>query len=218
MPIERFAVGPMGNNTYVLHDARSKEAVVVDPSMDAGPVLEWVRDKGLTVNAVLNTHGHMDHVFSNALFVRETGAGLYIHRDDAAMLEDLPKQGRWTGTTPEASPAPQGFLDDGFEVPLGSEAVRVISTPGHTPGSTCFVMEDAVLTGDTLFRRSIGRYDFPGGNLADLISSIKTRLFEALPPETRVLPGHNEVSTIAEEKLSNPFVGERATVDLSRET
>ena len=218
MPIERFGVGPMGNNTYVLHDVGSKEAVIVDPSMDAGGVLEWVRDKGLTVNAVLNTHGHMDHVFSNALFVRETGAKLYIHRGDAAMLEDLPRQGRWTGSTPEASPAPDDFLDDDFEIPLGSEVVRVISTPGHTRGSTCFVLEDAVMTGDTLFRGSIGRFDFPGGNLGDLISSIKTKLFEVLPPETRVLPGHNEVSTIAEEKLSNPFVGERATVDLTRES
>ncbi len=217
MPIERFSVGPMGNNTYVLHDLGSKEAVIVDPSMDAEGVLEWVREKGLTVNAIVNSHGHMDHVFSNALFVRETGAKLYIHRGDAPMLAELPKQGRWTGSAPEASPEPDAFLDDGLEIPVGPEALRVISTPGHTPGSACFVLEDAVMTGDTLFRGSIGRFDFPGGNLGDLISSIKTKLFGVLPPETRVLPGHNEVSTIGEEMLSNPFVGERASVDLLRQ-
>jgi hydroxyacylglutathione hydrolase len=217
MPIERFVVGPMGNNTYVLHDARSKEAVIVDPSMDAGEVLEWVKEKGLTVNAVLNTHGHSDHVFSNALFVRETGAKLYIHQDDSEMLARLVQQGGWGGSTPEASPEPDGYLEDGLEIPIGSETIRVITTPGHTPGSSCFVLEDAVMTGDTLFQGSIGRFDFPGGNLADLISSIRTKLFEVLPAATRVLPGHNELSTIAEEKLSNPFVGERATVDLTKQ-
>ena len=217
MPIERFVVGPMGNNTYVCHDARSKEAVVVDPSMEAGGVLEWVKEKGLTVNAVLNTHGHMDHVFSNALFVRETGAKLLIHRGDESMLAQLGQQGRFTNPPPEASPEPDDYLEDGMEIPVGSESLRVISTPGHTPGSTCFVLEDAVMTGDTLFKGSIGRYDFPGSNLSDLISSIKTKLFEGLPASLRVLPGHNDVSTMAEEKLSNPFVGERATVDLTRQ-
>lgn len=217
MPIERFIVGPMGNNTYVLHDLKSKEAVIVDPSMEAGAVLEWVKEKGLTVNAVLNTHGHMDHVFSNALFVRETGAKLLIHRGDEEMLAQLAQQGKWTGSTPEASPAPDAYLEDGLTIPIGSESVRVISTPGHTPGSSCFVLDDAVMTGDTLFRGSIGRFDFPGGNLAELLSSIKTKLFEVLPIETRVMPGHNDVSTIAEERQSNPFVGDNASVDLLKQ-
>ena len=217
MPIERFIVGPMGNNTYVLHDPASKEAILVDPSMRSEGVLDWIRERDLKLGYVLNTHGHGDHVFNNAHFVKATGAQLFIHRVDAPMLAELATSGRWMGATPDPSPEPDGYLEDGQEIPLGTQRVRVIATPGHTPGSACFVLEDAVMTGDTLFQGSIGRFDFPGGSLRDLVASIKTKLFAVLPTATRVLPGHNELSTIGIEKQSNPFVGDRATIDLTRQ-
>lgn len=107
------------------------------------------------------------------------------------------------------------YLEHEQELTLGMTAIRVLHTPGHTPGSSCFVYEDAVMTGDTLFQMSIGRTDFPGGSMPEILTSIKTRLFD-LPDETVVLPGHNEISTILNERRFNPFVGEGSRIDFSQ--
>ncbi len=215
MPIERFSVGPMGNNTYVVYDEASGEAAIVDPGKGSEGVLEWARGRGLRPRYVLNTHGHSDHTFDNGMATRITNADLMIGEPDEAMLEALARGDGWLGKPAYPSPMADAYLEHEQELPLGSTAIRVIHTPGHTPGSSCFVYEDAVLTGDTLFQGSIGRSDFPGGSLPDLITSIKTRLFP-LPPETRVLPGHNELSTIIDERRHNPFVGEGTRIDLSQ--
>jgi glyoxylase-like metal-dependent hydrolase (beta-lactamase superfamily II) len=205
----------MGNNTYVLYDEAAREAALVDPAMRSEPALEWITRRGLTLRYVLNTHGHSDHTFNNAFFVRETGAKLRIGADDEPMLAQLGQSSRYMGAAATPSPAPDGYLEDGEEIAVGGLRIRVVATPGHTPGSMCFVVEDAVLTGDTLFQGSMGRFDFPGGSLRDLAASIKNKLF-VLSPETRVLPGHGPLSSIEVEKKSNPFVGESATVDLSQ--
>lgn len=215
MPIERFFVGPMGNNAYVLYDEPSKEAILVDPSMGSEVALEWLTAQKLSLRYVLNTHGHADHVFNNAVFVERSEAKLSIHEADAPMLAQLQQSAGWMGTTPRPSPAPDVHLEDGMELPLGDGVVRVIGTPGHTPGSSCFVYEDSLLTGDTLFQGSIGRFDFPGGSLKDLVASIKEKLF-TLPSAMVVLPGHNDLTTIDEERRTNPFVGEGARMDLSQ--
>ncbi|MBI4328618.1 MAG: MBL fold metallo-hydrolase [Chloroflexi bacterium] len=210
MPIKTFTVGPMGNNTYVLYDETERVAAVVDPSMDSEEVLLWLAGQKLTTRYVINTHGHMDHVFHNGLFVKSTGAKLLIHRDDEPMLARLVEQAARMGVFRlDPSPSPDAYLEDGQELPVGSVTLKVIGTPGHTPGSSCLYIPGFVLTGDTLFQGSIGRFDFPGGSLPDLLASIKQKLF-TLPDDTVVLPGHGPASTIAQEKRYNPFVGEQA--------
>ncbi len=214
MPIQRFLVGPMGNNTYVLYDEPSREAILVDPSMGSEVALQWLSERGLALRYVLNTHGHADHVFHNAYFIEKAGAKLSIRQPDEGMLAQLERSAAWMGTTPTPSPTPDVYLEDGQELPLGDGSVRVIATPGHTPGSACFVYESNVMTGDTLFQGSVGRFDFPGGSLRELVASIKERLF-SLPSDTAVLPGHNEMTSIEEERRTNPFVGEESRMDLS---
>ena len=217
MPIERFVVGPMANNTYVIHDAASREAAIIDPGKDSEDVLAWALDQKLTIRYILDTHGHSDHTFNNGVFTQGTDASLMIGEPDEAMLEGLAVGAGWLGKPAVASPMADAYLLHEQELALGSTAIQVISTPGHTPGSSCFVYEDAVLTGDTLFQGSIGRSDFPGGSLPELIGSIKTRLY-ALARETIVWPGHNDISSIRDEQRMNPFVGERSTIDICRYT
>ena len=215
MPIQRFAVGPMGNNTYVVFDEASKEAAIVDPSKGSGPVLVWMQSLGLIPKYVLNTHGHSDHTFDNGLALDGADAVLMIGEADAEMLEQLARGDGWLGKPDLPSPAPDGFFEHGQELALGTTAIQVLHTPGHTPGSSCFIYEDSVMTGDTLFQGSIGRTDFPGGSFPEIITSIETHLYR-LPPEMRVLPGHNEVSTISDEKRYNPFVGDGARINLTQ--
>lgn len=215
MPIQRFVVGPMGNNTYVVFDEVSKEAALVDPAKGSGPVLVWMQTHGLLPKYVLNTHGHSDHTFDNGLAMDGSDADLMIGEPDEAMLEQLAKGDGWLGKPEMPSPMADAYLEHEQELVLGSTAIRVLHTPGHTPGSSCFVYEDAVLTGDTLFQHSIGRTDFPGGSFPDIVKSIETHLY-TLAPTTRVLPGHMEISTIIDEKRHNPFVGEGARINLSQ--
>ncbi len=214
MPIQRFVVGPMGNNCYILYSELSTDAAIVDPGMGSEVLNQWISEKELQVKYVLNTHGHADHVFNNSFFVQDREEVLGIGFDDIPLLEQLESSGGWMGAKPEASPPPSIDLKDGVELQIGSQKISILSTPGHTPGSTCFLFEDSVLTGDTLFSGSIGRFDFPGGSLTDLVASIKEKIF-VLEPEIAVLPGHNDLSTVEQEKNDNPFVGINSTIDLS---
>ncbi len=215
MPIQRFVVGPMGNNTYVVFDEASREAAIVDPGKGTGPVLVWARSHELQLRYVLNTHGHSDHTFDNGMAMEETDAVLMIGEPDEEMLEALRTGDGWLGRPEFPSPMADEYLEHRQEIPLGATTIRVLHTPGHTPGSSCLLYEDSVLTGDTLFQGSIGRTDFPGGSFPEIVQSIETHLY-TLSPETRVLPGHMEVSTIIDEKRNNPFVGEGARIDPSQ--
>lgn len=213
MPIERFVVGPMGNNTYIVYDERAKEAAIVDPGMQSEKVLEWVLQRGLTLRYVLNTHGHTDHTYNDGYFAPKAVVGLHIHRADEPMLAQLAQGKGWAGKAPPP-PKPRAYLEDGQELTVGDLRLWVIGTPGHTPGSVCLAVDGRLLTGDTLFQGSIGRFDFPGGSLRDLLASIKDKVF-ALPDDTAVLPGHGEFTTVGGEKENNPFVGRVPRVDLA---
>jgi hydroxyacylglutathione hydrolase len=214
MPIQRFVVGPMANNSYALYDSTSQEVAVVDPGMGSEVVYDWIIEKQLQLKYVLNTHGHADHIFNNAFFAKEHDGVLGIHFSDMELLNQLESNGGWMGANPKPSPSPTVDLVDDLSLNLGDQKISIISTPGHTPGSTCFIFENSVLTGDTLFQGSIGRFDFPGGSLSDIVESIKGKLF-SLDSDTIVLPGHNETTTIDEEQKNNPFVGVNSQIDLS---
>ena len=209
MPLQGFSgVGPMDNNVYVVYDQEARKALLVDPAMQSQPVWDFLEERGLALEYIVNTHGHTDHIWNNAYFKgKAQDAKLLIHQGDAPMIEGLVQAGLRWGMKAEPSPAPDAFLTDGQTLQVGSISVQVMHTPGHTPGSSCLYTEGAVITGDTLFMNSIGRYDSPGGSLQQLLASIRAKLM-TLPDATMVCPGHGPASDIGYERESNPFLNE----------
>jgi len=199
------AVGPLQCNCHILADEASKEAVIVDPGDDPDEILRRV--KGYTVRALLHTHCHFDHMTGTRKVAEATGAEILIHQADKAYYDSLAGQYRMFGMPRQIDdPLPvKRFLKDGDRIDFGKQALAVIHTPGHTQGSCCFHAEGLLISGDTLFRRSVGRTDLPGGNAEEELESIRTRLF-TLDPETLVFPGHGPKTRISEERAENPFL------------
>lgn len=210
--IESFAVGPLGCNCSIVADTETHEAIVVDPGDDPDLILGALSRNGLKAVALVHTHAHLDHVGVSALLKRITGAPLLMHEDDVPLYQNLEQQAALFGFELEAPGIVDRTLKQGDRVACGAGSLEVLHTPGHTPGSLCFHLEGehpVLFSGDTLFRRSIGRTDLWGGSTPQILASIKSRLL-TLPGDLRVLPGHGESTTIAEEARSNPFVGHNA--------
>jgi len=200
-----LAVGPLQCNCHILADEASKEAVIVDPGDDADEILRRVT--GYTVRSLLHTHCHFDHMTGTRAVAEATGAEILIHKADKAYYDSLAGQYRMFGMPRDIDdPLPvKRFLKDADRIDFGKYSLKVIHTPGHTQGSCCFHAEGLVLSGDTLFRRSIGRTDLPGGNTEEELESIRRHLF-TLDPETVVFPGHGPETRIADERVENPFL------------
>jgi len=216
MAIHRYSLGMMDNNTYLIVDEVSRDAALVDPSFDSEAILPAIRANAYTLRYILNTHAHFDHVIGNAFFAEQTGAPIALHRADLDLLRALPEQGRMFGVSVTPSPEPTIFLTDESTVMLGETPIRVLFTPGHAPGHVTFLVGDSAIVGDCLFKDSIGRTDLPGASLSTLMHSIRTRLL-TLPDETRVLPGHGELTTIGAERATNPFLQGRGIRTEARE-
>ena len=207
MIFETVVVGQLGVNCFILGCEETKEGIVVDPGADADRVMAAVKKSGLTIKYVINTHGHFDHVGGNRRLLEATGAKLLIHEADVYFLSRAAEVAAAYGLTTENSPKPDGLLEDGMVVTFGSHQLKVLHTPGHTPGGCCLYLERErkVITGDTLFADGVGRTDFPGSSHESLIEGIRNKLF-TLPEPTLVYPGHGPSSTIGHEKLNNPYV------------
>jgi hydroxyacylglutathione hydrolase len=205
--IETFPVGPLQCNCSVLVDEATREAVVIDPGDEPLRVLEALEAAKVRPVALLHTHAHFDHVGGTRAIAEATGAPVRLHAADRPLYERLPQQAAFFGLSLEPPRALDAPLSDGEVIPFGRFALRAIHTPGHTPGSTCFELQgDAPLlfSGDTLFRRSIGRTDLWGGDTDAILASIRQKLFR-LPGDLPVVCGHGPGTTIGEEKRSNPF-------------
>lgn len=200
--VRTLAVGPLAVNCYLVWDGAARRAVVIDPGDEAEAIVDALAGAGLEAAAVLLTHAHVDHLRGVAGVAARWGAPVYVHRADRALYRSpLNALQPWL-------PAAEGLPEPVTELPdCGGLEVVVLHTPGHTPGGVCFHLpkQRLVFSGDTLFRGGVGRTDLPGGNLEDLERSVRTVLYR-LPPETRVLPGHGDPTTIGEERSSNPFV------------
>jgi len=205
--IETIAVGPLQCNCSILVDEPTKQAVVIDPGDEAERVARVIARAGATAAVLLHTHGHFDHIGGAGELAELTGAPIRLHPADRPLYDSLPRQAALFGLSAAAPPAPGPPLSDGEVIHFGQSSLRAIHTPGHTPGSTCFLLEgnDPVLfSGDTLFRRSIGRTDLWGGDTEAILASIRGKLF-SLPGTTPVICGHGPGTTIEEERRLNPF-------------
>lgn len=204
-----FPVGVLGCNCSIVADVAAKRAIVIDPGGDFPQIAAKLKAKALTVTHIVHTHTHIDHVGATAPLQKATGAAASIHEADRFLYDMLPVQAAMLGIPEPERVVLEGDLKDGTSLSFGTFELNVLHTPGHTPGSVCFCVQHAdsshVFSGDTLFRRGIGRTDLWGGDSAHILRSLKERLF-TLPPETIVVPGHGPNSTIGEEKRENPFV------------
>jgi glyoxylase-like metal-dependent hydrolase (beta-lactamase superfamily II) len=196
-----FVTTLFGENCYVLKDGG--EAIVVDPGEATPEVMEAL--EGCTVTALVNTHGHIDHVGGNAAIVAKFGCELLCHREAVEMMKHVKLQGQKYGMDVEDSPDPDRFLDEGDTVKVGEMELRVVNCPGHAPGHIALVGDGFVIGGDVLFQGSIGRVDLPGGSMDVLMASIRDK-FLTLPDDTVVLCGHGPNTTIGHERITNPFI------------
>lgn len=206
MIVHPMPVGPLQANCFIVGCDKTRKAAIIDPGGDADRLLSVLERENLELSAIVNTHGHFDHVGGNKEIKAATGAELMIHTQDAPMLAHLTHTAAAWGLRAEESPPPDRLLEDGDLIDFGNLQFKVIHTPGHSPGGICLHVdsEQSLFVGDTLFAGSIGRTDLPGGDYDTLIRSIQTRLF-VLPDETAVYNGHMEPTTIGKEKRFNPF-------------
>ena len=206
--LESFTVGPLHCNCSVIGCTETGEAAVIDPGGDTDKIMEVVEKHGLKVKYLFHTHAHFDHVMGSRSMKERTGAEICLHKEDQWLYDNLQKQCGMFGFT-ATDPLPiDHYLGDEEGIKVGNLKTSVIHTPGHTPGSLCFSVEDKesiLFAGDTLFARSIGRTDLWGGSFDEIVKSISTRLF-ALDDSTRVIPGHGPDTSIWAEKRENPFV------------
>jgi glyoxylase-like metal-dependent hydrolase (beta-lactamase superfamily II) len=209
VPLERFQVGPLQNNLYLLTREGTKDAIVVDPSMESEDVLAEILRRGLHVKRILLTHAHADHIILAERFHDATGAPVWLHDGDRPIYDRGAEQAAAFGLPWYGAPPIGHSIQDGEEVGLEGIPIRALHTPGHSPGSVTFVVSEGLIVGDVLFKGSVGRTDFPGGDWPLLARTIRERLF-SFPPDTRVLPGHGQETSIGLELRTNPFVGEPA--------
>jgi glyoxylase-like metal-dependent hydrolase (beta-lactamase superfamily II) len=208
MFLKQLEVGRFSVFAYLIGGESGGDGVVIDPAGDVDEIIALADQKRIIIKYILNTHAHVDHVMGNEEMKRKTGAKIIIHEEDAPSLTRIPRSmllmfgGR-------SSPPADETVKDGDLIRVGDLTLKVLHTPGHSPGGMCLHLDQAVFTGDTLFVGGVGRTDLPGGSWPLMLRSIKTKLL-TLPDETIVYPGHNygfaPTSTIKNERLHNPFI------------
>jgi glyoxylase-like metal-dependent hydrolase (beta-lactamase superfamily II) len=209
MDVRMFTVGLVAENTYIFRRDGSDRAVIVDPGDEAPKLLEAIDGLGVTLDAILLTHTHFDHVGAVAPVAQATGAEVWVPEIEKGVLADINSFVPWPGFGPFDSWDAEHTLSGGERLELGGFEIDVIFTPGHSPGHVTFSIpgEQVVFSGDVLFQGSVGRTDLPGGDWPTLLESIR-ELVDTLPPETTVYPGHMGITTLGAERASNPFLVE----------
>jgi glyoxylase-like metal-dependent hydrolase (beta-lactamase superfamily II) len=204
---EVFPVGPLQCNCSVIGDPTTREAIVIDPGDDIETVIAALDKHKLTVKEIVITHAHIDHVGGAMKLKKLTGAPILLNENDSGLLRMLDVQAAWVGMRSPGQVAVDSSLSSGDKLTVGSISANVIHTPGHTEGSVCiyFPEQKKLIAGDTLFAGSIGRTDLPGGDFETIMRSLHREVL-ALPDETIVVPGHGDLTTVGEERATNPFL------------
>lgn len=205
MKIERFVIGIISTNCYLVKNEESKECFLVDPASCPAELPGHIKTKGLELKGILLTHGHFDHIMGIDGFLKEFPVPVYAHEAEKELLEDASLNASST-YGPGYTFSDAIYLKDGQKMTLAGMEIEVLHTPGHTAGGCCYYIpsEGVLFSGDTLFHASIGRTDFPTGSSSQLIRSIQDKLL-CLPGETKVYPGHMDETSIAFEQTHNPF-------------
>ena len=205
MRVTRLTVGPFEENGYLVQEDEGPRGYIVDPGDEAERFVAAIGKQGLQPIAIVNTHGHLDHVGAVEALKQEFGIPFWLHPADGFLLEGMTAQRAAFGLPPVPTPSVDHDLADGEEIPLGKETIRVLHTPGHSPGSVTLHAGTKLLVGDVLFAGSVGRIDLPGGSWETLQRSIRERLL-VLSDETEVHPGHGPRTSIGLERRTNPFL------------
>lgn len=209
---ETFPAGPFACNCSVVACGDTKEAVVIDPGGEVDKIKEIVAHYDLTVVAVIHTHAHLDHIYCTRDVKEQLGGTVCLHEGDLPLYQGFAMQAAMFGWQPRDTVPVERFVAHDETIAFGKRSALVVHTPGHTPGSVCFEVSDGrdtiLFAGDTLFRRSIGRTDLPGGDSRQILASIRERVYTRAP-DSLVIPGHGPNTTIEEEAAKNPFVSAR---------
>ena len=206
MILQRFTVGPFAENCYLI--GKAPRIAIVDPGGESERIAEVIDANGWKPEAILLTHAHIDHVAHCCHLVERYGIPVYLHRADLFLLQtaQFPEFAKMLGARP--CPEPTFFFEDGMKVEVAGLTLRVLHTPGHTPGGVCLLDAESrqMLVGDTVFYRGIGRTDLPGGDFPTLATSVRDRLF-AVKDDYELWPGHGPETRLEEERMENPFLG-----------
>ena len=203
MIIKQFVAGQLENNIYLLLDENSKKAVIIDAAENLPEIQEEA--KGYTVEKILLTHGHFDHIMGLTDLKKTFNAKAVINKNDIIISDNINEFTRLFNLPDSNPPSYEEFISDGDEISVGNMKIKVIATPGHTEGGVCYLVDNNLFSGDTLFRQSVGRTDLFGGNFEKLSDSIKKKLFK-LDDKTKVYPGHGPDTTIGFEKKYNEII------------
>ncbi|MFQ5473643.1 MAG: MBL fold metallo-hydrolase [Dehalococcoidia bacterium] len=204
--VKGIVVGVFQENCWVIGNRRTGEGIAIDPGDQADDILAMAKDMGVNIKVIANSHAHVDHILGVREVQEKTGAKFLMHEGELSIARSAASSAKmFTGRDVEPPPDPDAYLMDGDDIDVDGVKLKVIHTPGHTPGSLSFYTDGMLFSGDTLFRGSIGRFDLPGGDYAQEMSSIVDRLLE-LPDETIVLPGHMQETRIGTERQTNPYI------------
>ena len=205
MIIKQFTLGQLENNVYLVMDEKTKKAVLIDAAAFSPEIVQTVKELGAKVQYILLTHGHFDHVMGVNALKKVLNTEAVIHKDDLAISDNVNEFTRLFGLPDGEVPKYELFIKDGDIIPVGDMKIKVIHTPGHTEGGVCYLIDDKMFSGDTLFRESVGRTDLFGGSFEKLSDSIKNKLFK-LNDNITVYPGHGPQTTIGHEKKYNELI------------
>ena len=205
MILESLVVGPLEVGCYIIGCNETKQVAIIDPGGDAYKIAQVIEKNGLKPIYLLGTHGHFDHIAGVHHLQQLLGCEFLISKEDSFLVENIKEQAIFFGFDTVEKPKIDRHIKDGDYINIGNVTVRVLETPGHTPGSVSFSINKNVFVGDTVFQGSIGRTDLPGGSYETLINSVKEKLF-SLNDDTKLFPGHGPATTLLDEKKYNPFL------------
>ena len=204
MILQTVVVGPLSENCFVIGCEATKTGAIIDPGDEAAQIIRIVEKQALEIKYILLTHGHIDHLAVLQKLKEKYQAEFLMHQDDLLLVKNASMQAAMFGLPDPGAPTPDRFLAEGDTVTLGKLSINILHTPGHSPGSITFFVDDKLFVGDLIFSGSIGRTDLPGGNYEQLIQSVENKIF-TLPDATVIFPGHGPATSAGTEKRYNPF-------------